>query len=142
MTAFQSGWRSFSLCHPISLCIRAVRRLYSRGRLFIVQNLGDIGFGRYHAWLSGFGIGGDGRRRYWHFRCDPLYNPERAGRSRKAAGMLHLHGPADAAGAALTIIIGQAVTMLASLIFFAVEKSRMQFPAFGELRRLWQRCCF
>lgn len=56
--------------------------------------------------------------------------------------MFYRHGPADAAGAALAIIIGQTVTMLASLIFFTVEKSRMQVPAFGELRRLWQRCCF
>ena len=43
MTAFQSGWQSFSLCQPISLCIRAVRRLYNCGRLFIGQSLGDIG---------------------------------------------------------------------------------------------------
>ena len=42
------------------------------------------------------------------------------------------------AGAALATIIGQAVTMVASLIFFAVRKSRPAFPAFGALAALWR----
>ncbi len=40
-------------------------------------------------------------------------------------------------GAALATIIGQAVTMLAALVFFAVKKCRLTLPPFGELRTLW-----
>ena len=43
------------------------------------------------------------------------------------------------AGAALATIIGQAVTMLAAILFFAVKKSRLIFPAFAELRVLWKQ---
>ena len=43
------------------------------------------------------------------------------------------------AGAALATIIGQAVTMLASLVFFTVKKIRPQLPVFTELRALWKQ---
>ena len=43
------------------------------------------------------------------------------------------------AGAALATIIGQAVTMAASLLFFAVKKCRLIFPPFNELRTLWKQ---
>jgi len=42
------------------------------------------------------------------------------------------------AGAALATIIGQAVTMVASLIFFAAKKCRLTFPALGALGTLWK----
>ena len=41
------------------------------------------------------------------------------------------------AGAALATIIGQAVTMLASLIFFVVKKCSLTLPSLDELRMLW-----
>ena len=41
------------------------------------------------------------------------------------------------AGAALATIIGQAVTMVASLLFFAVKKCSLTLPSFNELRTLW-----
>ena len=43
------------------------------------------------------------------------------------------------AGAALATIIGQAVTMLASLLFFAVKKCRLTLPNFSELCGLWKQ---
>ncbi len=43
------------------------------------------------------------------------------------------------AGAALATIIGQAVTMLASLAFFAVKKCGLTLPAFAELCILWKQ---
>ena len=43
------------------------------------------------------------------------------------------------AGAALATIIGQAVTMIASLLFFAVKKSRLTLPNFSELCGLWKQ---
>ena len=42
-------------------------------------------------------------------------------------------------GAALATIIGQAATMIASLIFFAVKKSSLTLPPFDELRVLWKQ---
>ena len=42
-------------------------------------------------------------------------------------------------GAALATIIGQAVTMIASLLFFAVRKCRLALPAFAELCLLWKQ---
>ena len=42
-------------------------------------------------------------------------------------------------GAALATIIGQAVTMIASLLFFAVKKCRLALPAFAELCGLWKQ---
>ena len=42
------------------------------------------------------------------------------------------------AGAALATIIGQAVTMLASLLFFAVKKCAVRLPVWGELCVLWR----
>lgn len=42
------------------------------------------------------------------------------------------------AGAALATIIGQAVTMLASLLFFAVKKCTVHLSAWNELRALWR----
>lgn len=41
-------------------------------------------------------------------------------------------------GAALATIIGQAVTMIASIIFFLTKKNRLRLPAFGELLSLWK----
>lgn len=41
------------------------------------------------------------------------------------------------AGAALATIIGQAVTMIAAIAFFAVKKNRLRIPAFSDLRVLW-----
>ena len=41
------------------------------------------------------------------------------------------------AGAALATIIGQAVTMLASLIFFVVKKCSLTLPSLDELHMLW-----
>ena len=43
------------------------------------------------------------------------------------------------AGAALATIIGQAVTMIASLLFFMVKKYRLTLPAFAELCVLWKQ---
>ena len=43
------------------------------------------------------------------------------------------------AGAALATIIGQAVTMIASLLFFMVKKSGLTLPAFTELCMLWKQ---
>ena len=43
------------------------------------------------------------------------------------------------AGAALATIIGQAATMIASLLFFMVKKSRLTLPAFAELCVLWKQ---
>lgn len=42
------------------------------------------------------------------------------------------------AGAALATILGQAVTMLASILFFMVKKSKLCPPPVGELFRLWK----
>lgn len=42
-------------------------------------------------------------------------------------------------GAALATIIGQAVTMLASLIFFTAKKCRLMLPDFHELCGLWKQ---
>ena len=42
------------------------------------------------------------------------------------------------AGAALATIIGQAVTMLASLLFFALKKCSPKLPAFRKLCVLWK----
>ena len=42
------------------------------------------------------------------------------------------------AGAALATIVGQAVTMAASIIFFAVKKCRLRLPAFSALGVLWK----
>ena len=41
-------------------------------------------------------------------------------------------------GAALATIIGQAVTMLAAILFFAVKKCRLRLPAPGTLCALWK----
>jgi len=43
------------------------------------------------------------------------------------------------AGAALATILGQAVTMIASLIFFAIKKCRLSFPSSRELLSLWKQ---
>lgn len=43
------------------------------------------------------------------------------------------------AGAALATIVGQAVTMIASLVFFAVKKCRLTLPVFAELCALWKQ---
>lgn len=42
------------------------------------------------------------------------------------------------AGAALATIIGQAVTMAASIIFFAVKKCKLRLPKFAALATLWK----
>ena len=42
-------------------------------------------------------------------------------------------------GAALATIIGQAVTMIASLVFFAVKRCRLTLPAFAVLCALWKQ---
>lgn len=41
-------------------------------------------------------------------------------------------------GAALATIIGQAVTMTASIFFFVSKKSGLQFPPFSEMLSLWK----
>lgn len=41
-------------------------------------------------------------------------------------------------GAALATILGQAVTMVASLLFFAVKKTRLRLPTAAELLTLWK----
>ena len=42
------------------------------------------------------------------------------------------------AGAALATIVGQAVTMVASIVFFAVKKCRLRLPEFAALAALWK----
>lgn len=42
------------------------------------------------------------------------------------------------AGAALATIIGQAITMIAAILFFIVKKSRFSIPTWADLRILWK----
>ena len=42
------------------------------------------------------------------------------------------------AGAALATIVGQAVTMVASIVFFAVKKCSLRLPEFAALAALWK----
>lgn len=42
------------------------------------------------------------------------------------------------AGAALATIIGQAVTMVASILFFLVKKCRLSLPGWKDLWALWK----
>lgn len=42
------------------------------------------------------------------------------------------------AGAALATIIGQAVTMIAAICYFAIKKNKLYFPKGHELRTLWK----